>query len=123
MGGKILIVDDDLEILRILQDALRSAGHEVRTCDNGGCVEQELKDFKPDLMVLDVMLPGMDGYTLALRITENPATRSLPIVVLSGLEPSQAMFQRFSQVAAFFPKPFDPDLLLETVRKILSAKA
>jgi len=123
MGGKILVVDDDLEILRILQDALRAAGHEVRVCDNGGCVEKELKDFKPDLLLLDVMLPGIDGYTLALKITEDPATRDLPIVVLSGLEPSEGMFQRFPQVAAFLTKPFNPKQLLEAVSKALTPKA
>lgn len=123
MGGKILVVDDDLEILRILQDALRSAGHDVRVCDNGGCVEQALKEYKPDLLLLDVMLPGVDGYTLALRITEDPATRDLPIVVLSGLEPSQSMFQRFPQVVAFLPKPFNPDQLLAAVEKALAPKA
>lgn len=122
MGGKILVVDDDLEILRILQDALRSAGHDVRVCDNGGCVEQALKEYKPDLLLLDVMLPGIDGYTLALKITENPATRHIPIVVLSGLEPSEGMFQRFAQVAAFIPKPFNPDQLLKTVERALAPK-
>jgi CheY-like chemotaxis protein len=122
MGGKILVVDDDLEILRILQDALRSAGHEVRSCDNGSCVEKELKEFKPDLLLLDVMLPGVDGYTLALRITEDPATRNMPIVILSGLEPSQGMFQRFAQVTAFLPKPFNPEQLLKAVEQALAPK-
>jgi len=115
-------VDDDLEILRILQDALRSAGHDVRVCDNGSCVEQALKEYKPDLLLLDVMLPGVDGYTLTMKITEDPATRDLPIVVLSGLEPSQGMFQGFPQVAAFLTKPFNPKQLLEAVNGALAPK-
>ncbi|MBI5743399.1 MAG: response regulator [Elusimicrobia bacterium] len=122
MGEKLLVVDDDPEILRVMQDVLEAAGYQVRTCDSGRCVIDALKEFKPGLLLLDVMLPGVDGYTLALKITEDEATRDLPIIVLSGLEPSQAMFQRFKQVAAFIPKPFFPQELLEAVRKALLPK-
>lgn len=120
MGETILVVDDDLEIQRALKDALEDAGYRVSLCDNGNRVAECLKECKPALLVLDVMLPGTDGYTLAMRLSEDEATRALPIIVLSGLEPSRGMFSGFPQVVGFLPKPFDPKELLDLVRKALA---
>jgi DNA-binding response OmpR family regulator len=122
MGKKILIVDDEAEIQRALRGALEGGGYQVQVCDHGNKVAQALKEYKPDLVVLDVMLPGADGYTLFRRIIEDDATSDLPIIVLSGLEPSAAMFQGFPQLAAFMVKPFDPQDLLDKVAKALAPK-
>ena len=122
MGKKILIVDDDMEISSLVQYALESAGHQVQVCDNGRDVLTALRSYKPDLLLLDVMLPGIDGYSLANQITENAETKSLPIVVLSALEPSRTMFQKFEQVSAFLTKPFNTDDLLEAVKTALDKK-
>ena len=119
MGKKILLIDDDLEISSILKDALEAAAYQVEICDNGGEALKALLAYKPDLLLLDVMLPGLDGYTLATKISEDEATRDLPIIVVSGLEPSEAMFRGFRQVVAFIHKPFSPEDLLELIRKTL----
>jgi len=123
MGNKILVVDDDPEISSLVQYALESAGHQVQVCDNGREVVDALHSYKPELLLLDVMLPGIDGYSLANQITEDPLTKDLPIIVLSALEPSRTMFQRFSQVSAFLTKPFNTDDLLEAVKTALTKKA
>jgi CheY-like chemotaxis protein len=68
------------------------------------------------------MLPGIDGYSLATQISEDPDLGTMPIVVLSALEPSRTMFQRFSQVAAFLTKPFNTDDLMEAVKNALAKK-
>ena len=122
MGKKILIVDDDMEISSLVQYALESAGHQIQVCDNGREVMAALRSYKPDLLLLDVMLPGVDGYSLANQITENADTKNLPIVVLSALEPSRTMFQKFEQVSAFLTKPFNTDDLMEAVKKALEKK-
>jgi len=122
MGNKILIVDDDAEISSLLQCTLESMDHQVRVCDNGREVMDTLRSYKPDLLILDVMLPGIDGYSLTNLITEDTDTKKLPIIVLSALEPSRAMFQRFSQVAAFLTKPFNTDDLMEAVKTALTNK-
>jgi DNA-binding response OmpR family regulator len=122
MGEKILVVDDDLEIQRAVTEPLEAAGYTVRVCDTGREVAAAIAEFKPDLLVLDVMLPGVDGYTLAKGLSENGSTCRLPIVIMSGLAPSESMFGTLPQVAAFVSKPFDPKALVETVGKALLPK-
>jgi DNA-binding response OmpR family regulator len=123
MGNKILVVDDDPEISSLVQYTLESLGHEVKVCDNGREVLDMLRTYKPELLVLDVMLPGIDGYSLATQISEDADLGKLPIIVLSALEPSRTMFQRFSQVVAFLTKPFNTDDLMEAVKNGLAKKA
>ena len=120
MGNKILIVDDDPEILSLVQYTLESMGHQVQACSNGREVIDALHSYKPDLTILDVMLPGVDGYSLTNQITEDPVSQNMPIIVLSALEPSRTMFRRFTQVTAFLTKPFNTDDLMEAVKTALS---
>ena len=120
MGNKVLLVDDDPEILSLVQYTLESMGHQVQICDNGRDVLETMRTYKPELVVLDVMLPGIDGYSLANQMSENPATKDTPVVVLSALEPSRTMFQKFPQVSAFLTKPFNTDDLMEAVKTALT---
>ena len=122
MGNKILIVDDDPEIASLVQYTLEALGHTVQVCDNGREVLAMLHSYKPNLLVLDVMLPGIDGYSLTSQIAEDPELKEMPIIVLSALEPSRTMFQRFSQVAAFLTKPFNTDDLTEAIKAALAKK-
>ena len=122
MGNKILVVDDDPEISSLVQYTLEALGHTVRVCDNGREVLDTLRSYKPELLVLDVMLPGIDGYSLAAQIAEDETLKTMPIVVLSALEPSRTMFQRFSQVASFLTKPFNTDDLTEAIKNALAKK-
>ena len=116
MGKKVLVIDDEPEMLDLVKYTLEKGGFEVSTCDNGRHAWDEIVRVKPDLLVLDVMLPGIDGYSLQLKISQDPATRELPIVVLTALEPSKTLFQKFPQVVGFMPKPFKTEELLETVQ-------
>ena len=113
------MVDDDFEISGIIKDVLVAAGYEVQICENGLEAVKAIQDYNPDLLLLDVMLPGIDGFTLATQITESKATCELPIIILSGLEPSGPMFQRFRQVKAFMTKPYSPQDLLENIKQAL----
>jgi CheY-like chemotaxis protein len=115
MGKKILVVDDDPEILNVLRHTFEALGHQVKICDHGNEVMEALYDYKPDLLVLDVMLPGIDGYSLTDQISDNADFNKLPIIILSALEPSRAMFQRFAQVRAFLTKPINMDDMTEAV--------
>lgn len=122
MGEKILVVDDDPEIQLALRGPLEEAGYSVRVCGNGNEVIPALLDFRPALLVLDVMLPGVDGYSLVMKLSEDESFRTLPIVVLSGLGPSEALLRAFEQVKDFIGKPFDPKSLVETVSRALAAR-
>lgn len=120
--AKILVVDDDLEISSLVQYTLESVGHTIKVCDNGREVLDAIKEFSPELLVMDVMLPGIDGYSLTTKISESPETAAIPIIVLSALEPSRSMFGKFTQVNAFLTKPFNTDDLLDAVKNALSKK-
>ena len=116
MAKKILVIDDEPEMLGLVKYTLEQAGFEVHTCDNGRVAWDEIVKIKPDVLVLDVMLPGIDGYSLQLKMAQDPATKDLPIVILTALEPSKTLFQKFPQIAGFMTKPFKTEDLLKTVK-------
>lgn len=115
MAKKVLVIDDEPEMLNLVKYTLQQAGFEVHTCDNGRQAWDEIAKVRPDVLVLDVMLPGIDGYSLQLKISQEPQTKDLPIVVLTALEPSKTLFQKFPQVQGFMTKPFKTEELLRTV--------
>ncbi|MDO8803415.1 MAG: response regulator [Elusimicrobiota bacterium] len=122
MGNTVLLIDDDADVMDVVQDALEPAGYRVAACVNGLNAMKSILAYQPALIILDVMLPGVDGYTLAITITEDAATSDLPIIVLSGFAPSEAMFRKFPQVKAFINKPFNPADLVEAARQALIKK-
>lgn len=125
MPHKILIVDDEEDMQGALRKALEARGHRVAVCGNGLDVVAAICDYRPDLMILDVMLPGLDGYSLITKLSTEPGPelRSLPVVVISALEPASCMFQNFPQVAAFLSKPFDLEEIVRAVDSALIKKA
>ena len=116
---KILVVDDEPEMLSLIRFALERVGYEVVTCDSGRHAWNAIIDNKPDLLVLDVMLPGIDGYSLQIKISQDEATKGIPIIVLTALEPSRTLFKKFPQVKGFMTKPFKTDELLAKVEELI----
>ena len=123
MAKKVLVIDDEPEMLNLVRFTLERAGYEVSTCDNGRQAWDAIGKTGPDLLILDVMLPGIDGYSLQIKISQDNATKNIPIIVLTALEPSKTLFQKFTQVAGFMTKPFKTDALLETVQKTIGKPA
>ena len=116
---KVLVIDDEPEMLNLVRFTLERAGYEVETCDNGRQAWDMIVKTGPDLLILDVMLPGIDGYSLQIKISQDEHTKNIPIIVLTALEPSKTLFQKFSQVAGFMTKPFKTEALVETVQKAI----
>ena len=116
MSKKVLVIDDEPEMLSLVKYTLEHDGFTVHTCDNGRTAWDEIAKVKPDVLILDVMLPGIDGYSLQLKISQDASLKDLPIVILTALEPSKTLFQKFPQVVGFMTKPFKTDELLKTVR-------
>ena len=116
MAKKVLVVDDEPEMLNLVKYTLELGGFEVHTCDNGRYAWDEIAQVKPDVLILDVMLPGIDGYSLQLKLAAEPTTKDLPIIILTSLEPSRTLFQKFPQVVGFMTKPFKTAELLKTVQ-------
>src|SRR3989339_366889 len=115
MGKKILIADDEEEIIELLKCALEAAGYEISSAMHGGKLPAILESQKPDLLILDVLLPGIDGYSLILQLSQDSKTSSIPVVVLTALPASKPLFEKFSQVKAFYTKPFEPKELVEKI--------
>jgi CheY-like chemotaxis protein len=117
--SKLLIVDDEVAILEALTDILSVEGYEVATAANGAEGLQQVGRDRPDLILLDLMMPVMDGQEMLRRLKEDPALRSIPVVVMSAGRVTKAELQG----SRFLAKPFELDDLLETVNAELNKKA
>ena len=116
---KILVVDDEPEMLELIRFTMEQNGYDVVTCESGTLAWEAIIDNKPDLVILDLMLPGLDGYSLQEKISKNEATQKLPIIILTALETMEPMFKRFPQVWRYMTKPFKPDDLFKTVQEAI----
>jgi DNA-binding response OmpR family regulator len=120
-SGKILILDDDNDILEILSLLLSEHGYEIRTLNHGETTFENIQDFQPDLILMDVMLAGMDGRTICKSIKENPLTCSLPVILISGTHDLVESLHRPGAPDDFIAKPFDIDLLYSKIGEHLVA--
>ena len=115
--AQILVVDDDRNLRKIIATNLELAGFEITAAPNGTDALRLLDTMQPDLVVLDVMLPGIDGFEVARRIREHPANSHVPIIMLTAkgeLEDKLAGFD--SGADDYITKPFGPQELLARVR-------
>jgi len=119
MAKGILVADDEEEIIELLKLALEPSGYAVTGTTHGSRLPMLIKKEKPVLLFLDVMLPGIDGYSLALQLSQDKDTMDIPIVVLTALPAARSLFEKIPQVKCFINKPFDSDEVLEKVKTIL----
>jgi len=115
---KILLIDDDLSLLTTLRDFLRFEGYEVTTADSGEKGLEELDSLKPDLVILDISMPGIGGVGFLKAVSSADGKPRYPVLVLTA---RSAMAEYFGEVdvAGFVAKPCDPqDLLMEVGRII-----
>jgi len=82
----IQIVDDDLRNIRLLEAQLKAEGHEIMTALSGNACLAQLKDRLPDLILLDIMMPGMDGFEVAGRLKQDARTKAIPVIMVTALE-------------------------------------
>jgi CheY-like chemotaxis protein len=116
---RVLVADDDPVILRLIEVNLGLEGFEVVTANGGEDVLAKVKDAQADVILLDVMMPGMTGWEVARRLRENGETSHIPVVFLSAR--TQEEDRRKGEelgVAAYVSKPFDPVELVETIRRL-----
>lgn len=121
MARKILIIDDEDDIREVAALSLESvAGWEVVTASSGAQGLTKAVKEKPDAIVLDVMMPGMDGPTTFLELKKNPATAHIPVLLLTAkVHPTdQKRFAGLGVKAVLF-KPFDPMKLSEQIARVL----
>src|SRR5262245_54701083 len=111
---KVLVVDDDPDKVHLLKTALGLAGYEVQTASDGEEALAAINTFQPDLVISDVMMPGMDGYDLARHIRQNPRTKFIPVILQTAAHREQEDVRRGSEVGAlgYITDPTDLNLLL-----------
>ncbi len=120
--AKILVVDDEKNVADLISFLLEKDGHSVRSAGDGEACLAAVAAEKPDLIVLDVMMPVMDGYTVSARLLENEDTRHIPLLILTAKGQMRDAFEMASNVAEYVEKPFDPAGLRERIKKILDDK-
>ncbi len=119
---RVLLVDDDPAMLRLLQVNFRLEGFAVETASRGDEAVEHALASPPDALVLDVMMPGLDGYQVAARLREEPTLAGVPIVFLTArvMEEDRAQGEAIGN-ADYLTKPFDPAELIATVRRRVAA--
>jgi putative two-component system response regulator len=123
MYEKILIVDDESGARAALEFLLRREGFEVRDAADGPSAIQECATFRPDLILLDIMMPGMDGFEVCRRIKATPETRLTPVVLITGLTATEDRIMGINSGADdFLSKPIDLNELLARTRSLLRLK-
>lgn len=122
MPRKILAVDDEKHIVRLVQVNLERQGYEVITAHDGKEALQKVEDERPDLVVLDVMMPYMDGFEVLQSLRRNPSTRDIPVIMLTAKAQDADVFRGWqSGVDCYLTKPFNPMELVSFVKRIFKA--
>lgn len=122
MNPSILLVDDEPNIVLSLEVLLRGAGYHVRVAPDGEAALQACQDHKPDLIILDVMLPRRDGYDVCRLLREKAAWRAVPIIMLTARGRDEEREKGLAMGAdAYITKPFSNRLILEQVETLLDS--
>ncbi len=122
MPKRIIVVDDDKEIREIVTFALTRNGFDVAVASNGEHLQHLLALQTPDLIILDVMMPGLDGYQIFSSLQSDPATQRIPVIIMTAH--AENIYERISVdlgAAEHVTKPFHPLELVEKIKMLLQA--
>ncbi len=121
MSKSILVVEDQEDNRRILRDLLTTAGYEVIEALTGEEGVASAETHRPDLILMDIQLPGLDGYEATRRIKANPALRQIPVIAVTSYALSGDDVKAFEAGCdAYVSKPFSPRELLGKIREYVS---
>jgi DNA-binding response OmpR family regulator len=114
----VLVVEDDPDLNEMIGAYVRLAGYAYRPALDGSSALRELRAQRPALVLLDLMLPDMDGFEVCRLLRENAATRDVPVVVLSAVNEAESRHRAQElDVREYLTKPFDPDALMDAVQR------
>lgn len=119
MALKILVCDDERHIVRLIQVNLERQGYQVVTAYDGKEGLEKIRSEKPDLVVLDVMMPYMDGFEVLKTLRREPETETLPVIMLTAKAQDKDVFEGYHYGAdMYLTKPFNPIELVTFVKRI-----
>ena len=121
---KILVVDDEKDIVEIISMHLEREDYEVTGAYDGQEALQKIISQKPDLVVLDIMMPKMDGHSLNIKLKENPETKDIPVIVITGKGHLREIIMAREDVTVvdYLEKPFQMNELLEKIKNVFEKK-
>jgi two-component system, cell cycle response regulator DivK len=118
--GKILLIEDDSVQVELIKKLLEPRGHEVLSVRNGQDGIKTAVTEKPQLILMDMIIPGMHGLEATLKLKEEPSTREIPIIALTIMSSPKFVQECYrAGVSGYIKKPFDPKALLESVERIV----
>lgn len=115
---RILVVDDEPAFVKVLKTRLEASGYDVITAFDGDEGLKRSRDESPDLILLDIMMPKIDGYTFFIELKKDNVTRGIPVVILTAKPGMKDMFEE-EGAKAYIVKPFDPEELLDTIKELI----
>lgn len=120
---KVLAVDDENDVLLILKTALRD-DYDVSVASSGSEALEEVENFRPDVIILDMMMPGMDGLEVLEKLRANPETESIPVIFLTGVSDKKKIREALDKgTSHYITKPFNHHDLLTKVKMALDDSA
>jgi two-component system alkaline phosphatase synthesis response regulator PhoP len=118
MEKKILLIEDEKDMVYAVTMQLRASGYEIIAASDGDEGLKKAKENKPDLILLDIMLPRKDGYTFLLDLKKDEATKSIPVIVVTAKPAMKDIFE-MEGVKAYITKPFENTHLLSKIKEII----
>jgi len=114
--GRVVVVDDAPEAVQLISRHLHAANHEVIAYQNGDNLEEKLVRDRPDVLLLDIVLPGRDGFQILRSVKKKAETRDLPVVLISSkTEDTDVEWGKLQGADAYLKKPFTAEQLLDAV--------
>ena len=118
---RILLVEDEPHMIEMLKFRLVENNYEVATASDGYTALNEVRNFKPNLVILDLMLPKIDGYTICRLLKFNEEYRAIPVMILSARSTDEDVRRGMGMGAdAYMTKPYDPPVLLDKIKELLA---
>ncbi len=121
--GKILIIDDDESIIQILEARLSSYGYQVIYSQNGDNIINKVKSEKPNLILLDILMPSKDGFIVCSELKEDRYTKKIPIIMLTSKSDTQSVKKALYMGAVdYIVKPFNPTIIIQKIENVLAKR-
>lgn len=122
MGWSVLVVDDEPMTQDLLRMMLEPVGFDVSGADDGIDALEKVAHQRPDAMILDIMMPRLDGYSVCRRLRSRPETADLPIIILTGMYPYNEAEGRAAGADRFMIKPMSRNDLIRNLREMLGER-